>query len=428
MLTIEELHAFFLKHRTISTDSRQVVPGSLFFALKGDNFDGNKYAQVALEAGAAYAVIDDPIYEGQKTLLVNDVLQSLQLVAQLHRRKSDIPVIAITGSNGKTTTKELINAVLSSKYKVTATKGNLNNHIGVPLTLLGITNETEIAIIEMGANHQGEIAQLCKLAEPTHGLITNIGKAHLGGFGGYEGVIKAKSEMYGWLKNSASQVFLNGDNPLLVSLSVGIKSIKYGTQAGNSCRGEARENSGMLSIDWFPYNKLVSIDTNLVGSYNFENAMAAICIGDFFDVPPHFIKSAISSYSPSNSRSQALKTTRNSIILDAYNANPTSMDMAIENFRHSNAPHKMAILGDMLELGDESFAEHQEIVNLVNKYGFEKVVLVGPEFAKVADVRCMCFATSDEVFEWLNEQHLENYSILIKGSRGIKMEKILPAL
>ena len=426
--SIEELYSLFLNHTAISTDSRQVVPDCLFFALKGDNFDGNKYAKVALDAGAACAVIDDPAYEGNKTLLVNDVLEALQLLAQMHRRKFSIPVIAITGSNGKTTTKELINVVLSRQYQVTATKGNLNNHIGVPLTLLEITNETQIAIIEMGANHQGEIAQLCSLTEPTHGLITNIGKAHLGGFGGYEGVIKAKSEMYAWLRNSGAEVFVNGDNPLLTELSSGIKRTLYGKQEGNSCRGQARENNGMLEIEWISDIKTISVKTNLVGSYNFENVMAALCLGSFFNVSSDEIKTAINSYMPSNSRSQAMKTAKNSIILDAYNANPTSMQMAIENFRQVKARHKMVILGDMLELGEESFAEHLAIVNLVDTSDLDKVILVGPDFKKAAGERFHCFMTSADAYEWLITQKLKDYYILVKGSRGIKMEKVLEAL
>jgi len=427
-ISIEELYSVFLKHRTVSTDSRQIVPGCLFFALKGDNFDGNKYTKVALDAGAAYSVIDDPLYDGEKTLLVNDVLEALQLLAQMHRRKFNIPVLAITGSNGKTTTKELINAVLIQQYKVTATKGNLNNHIGVPLTLLGITEETQIAIIEMGANHQGEIAQLCTLAEPTYGLITNIGRAHLGGFGGYEGVIKAKSELYTWLRNSGGEVFVNDSNPMLLELSEGIKRTLYGTQEGSFAFGKTRENTEMLGIEWITEEKTISLETNLVGNYNFENVMAAICVGSFFKVPAGKIKAAINSYLPSNSRSQPMKTAHNSIILDAYNANPTSMQVAIENFRQVKASKKMVILGDMLELGDESLTEHLTIVNLVDKSAFDKIILVGPDFKKVAEERFICFKTSDEARDWLLKQQLKNYTILVKGSRGIKMEKVLEAL
>jgi len=427
-ISAEELYPIYLEHRIISTDSRQVVPGCLFFALKGDNFDGNKYAGIALDAGAAYAVIDDAAYAGSNTLLVNDVLDTLQQLALMHRRKFNIPVIAITGSNGKTTTKELINAVLCQQYRVTATKGNLNNHIGVPLTLLSIEANAQIAIIEMGANHQLEIARLCQLSEPTHGLITNIGKAHLGGFGGYEGVIKAKSELYTWLRNTEATVFVNAGNPLLMELSSGMKRILYGTREGLHTQGKANNNTSALELEWFSVNTKINIQTNLVGVYNFENVMAAICLGTFFNVPHEKIKSAISSYLPSNSRSQAMKTERNSIILDAYNANPTSMQVAIENFRQIEAPNKMVILGDMLELGEESQYEHLAIVNLVNESGFAHAVFVGPDFKEAASERFPCFSNSDEAREWLLKNQFENFTILVKGSRGIKMEKVLEAL
>ncbi len=428
LISIEELYSIYLEHRIISTDSRQITPGSLFFALKGDNFDGNKYAGFAIDAGAAYAVIDNEAYAGSKTLLVDDVLDALQKLALMHRRKLNIPVVAITGSNGKTTTKELINAVLSQQYSVTATKGNLNNHIGVPLTLLSVTNETQIAIIEMGANHQHEIAQLCQLAEPTHGLITNIGKAHLGGFGGYEGVIKAKNELYHWLRNSAGTVFVNSGNPLLMELTSRMNRVLYGKEEGIQTRGNARKNAPTLELDWYSGNEIITIQTNLVGNYNFENVMAAICLGTFFEVPQYKIKAAINSYQPSNSRSQAMNTAKNSIILDAYNANPTSMQLAIENFSQLKALHKMVILGDMLELGDESPAEHLAIVNLVKESGFDRVVFVGPDFKSVAFDNFQCFVNSDEALEWLQEENINNFTILVKGSRGIKMEKVLGAL
>lgn len=426
--TLDELYNIFLKYRTISTDSRQIPDGCLFFALKGENFDGNAYAKSAVESGAAYAVIDNANFENEKTLLVDDVLTTLQQLALMHRRKHQIPVLAITGSNGKTTTKELINAVLCRQYRVTATRGNLNNHIGVPLTLLEITADTELAIIEMGANHQGEIAQLCTFAEPTHGMITNIGKAHLGGFGGYQGVIKAKSELYAWLRYTGGKVFVNAANDMLMELTAGMNRILYGSDQRASCRGTAGTDSEMLVIQWNSNNGPIHIQTHLVGNYNFENAMAAICIGMTFNVSNEKIRSAISDYIPSNSRSQAMKTAKNSIILDAYNANPTSMQAALSNFSQVKANHKMVILGDMLELGDESPAEHQAIVNLVEESGFEKVIFVGPEFKKAADQRFKCFAHSAEACQWLLEQKPEGYTILIKGSRGIKMEKVLDAL
>jgi UDP-N-acetylmuramoyl-tripeptide--D-alanyl-D-alanine ligase len=427
-ISTEELYSIYRKHNSISTDSRQIVAGCLFFALKGDNFDGNKYAKGAIESGASFAVIDDPAQDGKQTLLVDDVLGSLQQLALMHRRKFNIPVVGITGSNGKTTTKELINAVLSQQYQVTATKGNLNNHIGVPLTLLGITEETQLAIIEMGANHQGEIKQLCQIAEPTHGLITNIGKAHLGGFGGYDGVIKAKSELYTWLRNSGGTVFVNAGNSLLMELTSGMNRILYGTQENIYTQGKVKGTSSTLEIEWFSENTEIYIQTNLVGTYNFENVMASICIGSFFIVPAGKIKLAINSYSPSNSRSQSLKTARNSIILDAYNANPTSMQVALENFRQIKAQHKMVILGDMLELGEESPAEHSAVVNFVEESGFESSIFVGPDFKDAVGNRFSCFTTPDEARDWLLAQNITDFTILVKGSRGIMMEKVLEAL
>jgi UDP-N-acetylmuramoyl-tripeptide--D-alanyl-D-alanine ligase len=427
-VSLEQLYTLFLENRIISTDSRQILPGSLFFALKGDNFDGNKFAAGAVEKGASYAVIDDEKFEGKNTLLVPDVLDTLQKLARFHRRKHNIPVIAITGSNGKTTTKELITKVLSRKYNTTATRGNLNNHIGVPITLLEISQKTQIAVIEMGANHQGEIAQLCSIAEPTHGMITNIGRAHLGGFGGYEGVIKAKTELYKWLLHSGGEAFVNAGNNLLMEHSAGIKRTLYGSREGVFARGYAAENSEMLVIDWISNQGKIEIKTDLVGNYNFENAMAAICAGMYFNVPEDEIRSAISEYSPSNSRSQLLSTDRNSIILDAYNANPTSMMAAIENFSQTKASNKMLILGDMLELGDESLAEHRAIVSLIEDSGISNVVLVGNDFTRAANEKFKCFGTSDEAYDWLLTQKINAFTILVKGSRGIKMERVVDAL
>lgn len=421
----EELYIAFKQSRKISTDSRQVFPGSMFFALKGDNFDGNKYAEQALKAGASVAVIDNPAFKSEGTVLVEDVLSSLQQLANMHRRQFNIPVVAITGSNGKTTTKELVNSVLSQIYKVTATKGNLNNHIGVPLTLLQINDETEMAIIEMGANHQGEIEQLCKIAEPTHGLITNIGKAHLGGFGGFEGVIKAKSELYKWLRNNEGEAFIPFENELLVSLSKDMKTVFYGKTPGIFAAGKPRESNGMLVIDWKTPYGIVPVETNLVGSYNFENVMAALCLGAYFNVPVAESRSAICTYFPSNSRSQLLKTSRNSVILDAYNANPSSMQAALENFNKIESECKVLILGDMLELGEESLEEHKAIVNLLHKSGYKHVILVGPVFTEAAGNAFTCFQNSELAAVWLKENPVSGCTILIKGSRGIKMEKAL---
>lgn len=427
-VSIDKLYSLYQLYNKITTDSRQVEEGCLFFALKGENFDGNAYAQNAIEAGAAFAVIDDEKYDSENTLLVDNVLHALQQLARMHRRKYQFPVLAITGSNGKTTTKELINAVLSRKYRVTATKGNLNNHIGVPVTLLDIRDDSQLAIIEMGANHQGEIANLCSVAEPTHGLITNIGKAHLGGFGGYEGVIKAKSELYAWLRAKGCDVFVNEDNPLLMELTKGMHRIGYGGGTGVVARGNAIENTEYLEINWVTPDEVKLVATRLVGNYNFENVMAAICAGMYFNVPFGDIQEAISSYIPSNSRSQALKTAKNSIILDAYNANPTSMKAAIDNFRQVAAERKMVILGDMLELGDESLEEHRAVVKMTEESVFDVAVFVGPDFMKTVSGRFTSFRTSQEATSWLASQDFRNYTILVKGSRGIKMEKVLEAL
>lgn len=428
LVSLEQLYEVFLENRIISTDSRLIIPGSLFFALKGNNFDGNKFATAAVEKGASFAIIDDKQCEGENTLLVTDVLDTLQKLARFHRRKHNIPVIAITGSNGKTTTKELITNVLSQKYNTTATRGNLNNHIGVPVTLLEISKETQIAVIEMGANHQGEIAQLCSIAEPTHGIITNIGRAHLGGFGGYEGVIKAKTELYKWLLLSGGEAFVNAGNNLLMEHSSGIKRTLYGSHEGVFARGYAAENSEMLVINRILNPGKMEIETKLIGTYNFENAMAAICTGMYFNVPDEEIRAAISEYSPSNSRSQLLNTGRNSVILDAYNANPTSMKVAIENFRQTKAENKMLILGDMLELGDDSLAEHRTILNLIEDSGIDNVVLVGDDFGKIANDKFKYFNNSDEAYNWLLTQKINAFTILVKGSRGIKMEKVVDAL
>lgn len=425
---LEELYSIFLRHRNITTDSRNIVPGSLFFALQGDHFDGNHYANAAIESGAAFAVIDKPEFENKKTLLVDNVLKTLQQMAIMHRRRYHIPVLAITGSNGKTTTKELITSVLSQQFKVTSTRGNLNNHIGVPLTLLEINDETELAIIEMGANHQGEIAMLCTLAEPTHGMITNIGKAHLEGFGGYEGVIKAKTEMYNWLRSTGGNVFVNAGNPLLVEKSSGMNRILYGSPTDAYCQGKLIENAEKLTFEWHRGNRMIPVETQIVGNYNFENAMAAVCIGMHFGVPDEKIVDAIKSYLPANSRSQAMATASNKIILDAYNANPTSMQAALTNFNKLNAENKMVILGDMLELGEESVTEHQAIADMVHQLSFQKALFIGPEFTKVAASRFQCFPNAGEALAWLQQHKTEGFTILVKGSRGIKTEKVLEAL
>ncbi len=425
---ISELYDLYLHHRLISTDTRNISPGCLFFAIRGETYNGNRFASEAIRKGAAYAVIDDPSMETDRTLLVNDVLESLQQLASRCRNSLNIPVIAVTGTNGKTTTKELMNAVLGSYYRVQSTKGNLNNHIGVPLTLLSIGRDTEIAIIEMGANHPGEIEFLCNLASPTHGLITNIGRAHLEGFGGYEGVIRTKSELYHFLRNSGGTVLVNGNNSLLLELSAGMKRILYGETEGFTASGSVLRSDPYLEISWLKMPEEYNIKTRLVGAYNFENVMAAICTGLVFNVPAEKTILALSAYTPSNNRSQSLNTKHNQVILDAYNANPSSMQAALQNFSRMQSDRKMVLLGDMLELGTESAAEHQAVVDLISKMDFQKVILVGPEFGQASAGRNITFPDSGSAAEWLKSNPPEGYTILVKGSRGIGMEKVIESL
>jgi UDP-N-acetylmuramoyl-tripeptide--D-alanyl-D-alanine ligase len=427
-IPIEELYSIYRKYPVIVTDSRKISKDCLFFALKGESFDGNTFARDAILKGAAYAIIDHPAFAGHQTILVEDVLHTLQDLARYHRATLKIPVIGITGSNGKTTSKELIYAVLSSHFTAHATQGNLNNHIGVPITLLSVAEDTEIAIIEMGANHPGEIAELCTIADPTFGLITNIGKAHLEGFGGFEGVIRTKNELYQHLQKSGGTAFVNADNELLWRLSAELKRISYGTSPSAEAVGISFNADPFLDVSWMKGSQDIEIHTQLTGDYNFENVMAAICIGQHFDVPDQKIKAALEAYTPSNSRSQTLSTERNKIILDAYNANPTSMVAALKNFSKMQAPRKMAILGDMLELGEESLSEHEAIVQLLSGLNFENVILVGPEFMKCAGDLFKTFPDSVAAQQWLKEKIFNDFTILVKGSRGLHMEHVLDAL
>nr|NQU88980.1 UDP-N-acetylmuramoyl-tripeptide--D-alanyl-D-alanine ligase [Bacteroidota bacterium] len=427
---IDQIYDLFRKHPEISTDSRKNIPGSLFFALKGENFNGNTYAIDALDRGAAYSIVDDKTCANKPgCILVNDVLLTLQELAKHHRRQFDIPVIGITGSNGKTTTKELTGGVLKMKYNTLVTRGNLNNHIGVPLTLLRITGETEIAVIEMGANHPGEIAALCKIADPNHGIITNIGRAHLEGFGSFEGVAGAKGELYEHLINNTGSVFVNGDDQLLTNMAAGLKNITYSCAKRAVTRGRIIDSFPFLNIGYNSGNEEITIKTKLVGDYNLYNILAAIGIGSHFGVQPEAIREAIENYRPDNNRSQFLETKSNKIILDAYNANPTSMEAAIKNFMEYPLPDKMVILGDMLELGGESTGEHQQIIELLIGAGFRKVILVGdifssietpPDFYKFEDVK--------HAGEWIRKNPVKNRSILLKASRGIGLEKLLTLL
>ncbi len=431
-MEIAELYQLYLQHPSVQTDTRKLKTGDLFFALKGDNFNGNAFAQKALDAGAAFAVIDDPAYQiVGKTILVSDVLTTLQQLAKYHRQQfsngptgKPFPVLAITGSNGKTTTKELIHAVLQSAFRTYTTEGNLNNHIGIPLTLLKIKKDAEIAVVEMGANHQQEIASYCTYALPTHGLISNCGKAHLEGFGGVEGVKKGKGELYDHLRQYNGTAFVMWDYDYLREMSKGISNIMtYGTAAAD-IEGHALKTATFLEVAVTKGAATGNIKTQLVGDYNLPNVLAAIAVGKYFGVPDEKIKKALEEYTPSNSRSQLLQKGSNSIILDAYNANPSSMKLAIENFAAINAEKKILLLGAMAELGAESLAEHQSIVDLLKKYNWTQVVLVGGDFLQLTHP-FVSLPNALAAKEWLKAANPENSQLLIKGSRSMKMETVL---
>ncbi|WP_373516319.1 UDP-N-acetylmuramoyl-tripeptide--D-alanyl-D-alanine ligase [Pricia sp.] len=425
-MEIEKLHQRFLAHQRVCTDTRKITEDCIFFALKGDNFNGNTYAAEALRKGAAYAVIDEGEYAiSDSYILVKDALKALQQLATFHRNFNTAKVIALTGSNGKTTTKELINAVLSRRYRTIATVGNLNNHIGVPLTLLSITNGTEIAIVEMGANHQKEIESLCNIARPDFGYITNFGKAHLEGFGGEEGVIKGKSELYDYLEANGKSIFMNADDP-----------IQFEKLAGHIKKfGFSSDKKEFYRISFVSANPFVKIDvedriitSQLIGSYNFTNCAAAIVMGKYFTIPLEDIKNAIESYVPKNNRSQLLEKNGHSIILDAYNANPTSMGAALENFRMMDGKSKIAFLGDMFELGQTAAIEHQAIADLAATMHFQDVFLIGKNFHRT-DSDLKKFDTFEAFSEHLSKNPVEESStILIKGSRGMALERILELL
>lgn len=425
-MTIPELHALFLKFPTVSTDTRKITKGCIFFALKGDNFDGNSYASQALEKGAEWAVIDDIDYKkSNHHIVVEDVLTTLQKLATYHRRSCQAKVIALTGSNGKTTTKELIAAVLSKKYKIVSTKGNFNNHIGVPLTLLNIKQDTELAIIEMGANHQKEIAFLSTIAEPDFGYITNFGKAHLEGFGGVEGVIKGKSELYDYLMALNKSVFLNADDSIqLEKLGAYVKKFGFSTT-----------NPHYYQIKFISANPFVRLEvedldiaSQLIGSYNFTNCAIAVVMGKYFNVPLAAIKTAIEGYVPENNRSQIVKKNGHEIILDAYNANPTSMKAALENFSCMKGENKVVFLGDMFELGEAAYQEHQDIADFANKLHFSELYLIGENFNAI-DTPLQTFPSFDTISRYLENNPVDRKChILIKGSRGMALERLLKLL
>jgi len=433
-MEIANLHQFFLNSSGISIDTRSLNKNELFFALHGENFDGNKYAQKALDLGAKFAIIDNPDYylDDSKTILVKDSLTVLQELAHFHRKTLGLPILAITGSNGKTTTKELVNAVLSQKYKVLATAGNLNNHIGVPLTLLKLNHSHEIAIVEMGANHSGEIKKLCEIAEPDYGIITNIGKAHLDGFGSFEGVISTKKELYDYLsKNDKKAIFYHSDDEILKKLlPKNIDVYSYGIKSGEIL-GEILESKLNVEMKWSKQNesKGFHLKTNLFGAYNIFNILAAIRIGVYFKVDLAKINTAISDYLPANKRSQVYSSEKNEIILDTYNANPVSMKNAIDSFARTRGDKKkLAILGDMFELGKYAYAEHKKMVELSKKYTDIQFVFVGKEFCKQSIKDALFFCEKNELVDWLKNNEIRESLLLVKGSRGMQLESLIELL
>lgn len=423
ILKTETLHTLFLECSSVCTDTRKIEKNDMFFALKGDNFNGNTYAEQALKKGAKYSIVDEERYcTSNKTILVNDVLKALQQLATFHRQFLNTPIIALTGSNGKTTTKELINAVLSKKYKTTATVGNLNNHIGVPLTLLKMDANTEIGIVEMGANHQKEIEFLCDISKPDYGYITNFGKAHLEGFGGVEGIIKGKSEMYDYVINNQKIAFVNGNDTIQINKTKQANRFVFGNN-----------NLADIKIDFITAEPFVTcrykhlnIKSNLIGDYNFNNIAAAIAMGHYFKVEDDAINNAIENYVPNNNRSQIITKGANHIILDAYNANPTSMHVALLNFEKQKGK-KTVILGDMFELGNEAKQEHQNITDLAVSLNIDTIILVGENFyqSEIDSEKVSQYKTFDAFKNTFNFSQIKNTSLLIKGSRGMALERIL---
>ena len=432
-MDIKDLYDIYRNHPTVITDSRVPLEGSLFFGLRGETFNGSLYAHDALNGGSSFAVVDDPsVVRDERYILVENSLETLQKLAMFHRSRLSIPLIAITGSNGKTTTKELTAKILSTQYPTQATRGNLNNHIGVPLTLLGIDDSTEMGIIEMGANHAGEIAMLCRIAMPDYGLITNIGMAHLEGFGSLEGVKKAKKELYDYLEENGGLVFVNEQDKTLEGMLDEFDGdvVWYGGAGESVISGEVLEADPLLRIRLhIKGHGLLEVETGLVGSYNLENILAAASIGLHFGISPAHIKKAIQHYRTDNNRSQQLNTGHNVLILDAYNANPTSMRLAIENFSSLIHPDKSVILGDMLELGEATREAHREVVDLLETAGFREVILVGSSFANTeVPASYHVFSSVTECAGWLEEHSLRDRMILLKGSRGIGLEKLLRIL
>ncbi len=430
-MTTEQIYQLFLQFPVIVTDSRKIVHNSIFIALKGENFDGNEFAGEALTKGAAYTIVDDNrYYSSQKTILVENTLKTLQELARLHRQKLGIPVLGITGTNGKTTTKELIAAVLSKKYRVVYTPGNLNNHIGVPLTLLSMSDKTEFGVVEMGANHPGEIAELCAISDPDFGIITNIGKAHLEGFGSFEGVKKTKAELYNYLNNKNGIVFFNKDNSILKELTNNlVNKVSFGLNNADLTGEPVNSPPPFVHVKAnFPKGVLY-LNTRLTGKYNVENIMAAACIGNYFNVDPIEIQEALKKYEPSNNRSQLFRKGDLQIIMDAYNANPTSMQASIESFISGFEGDKYLILGDMLELGRYSEQEHKNLLEQIQKHQVNETFLIGPVFTNAAkQFSQKTFLNATKFCEFLKANPIKKGAVLIKGSRGIALEKILEFL
>lgn len=428
-MDISKLYAIYKQHPEVSTDTRNSPKDSLFFALKGANFDGNEYAEQSIESGCSYAIVDNAKYATRPNIiLVDNVLDTLQQLATYHRKQIKTPIIGITGTNGKTTTKELITAVLSQEYNVISTLGNLNNHIGVPLTILRIKKEHEIAVVEMGASHVGEIKQLAEIAQPNYGLITNIGHAHIEGFGSYENVIKAKGELYEYIRGTKEgKIFLDYNNSLLHEMAEGIISIYYGFDEDLFVSGKVVALRPYLEFEWKFGSRRNKVKTKLIGEYNLSNVLAAITVGKYLGVKAPLICKAIEGYEPTNNRSQLKETQKNMLIIDAYNANPTSMHAALENFSHMEVNHKVLILGDMKELGPDTDMEHQKVADYVSHHGYEKVLFVGDNFSRTK-TKYPRFKDLDSLKEYLAQNPIKDSYILLKGSRGIQLERCIEVL
>lgn len=428
-MSITDLYELFIQQPLVTTDSRHCPKGSLFFALRGERFDGNQYAEKALAAGCAYAIIDNPAcYIDERTILVDDVLKTLQQLAHRHRKMIGLPIIGITGTNGKTTTKELVAAVLSSKFNVLYTEGNFNNQIGVPLTLLRLTYEHEMAVIEMGASHPGDIKELVDIVQPDYGLITNVGCAHLEGFGSPEMVLRTKGELYDYIRRSHGAVFIKREDAALQSIAKGIEQITYGQAEDAFAWGRVASCDPYLTLDWKQQGKIHTVETHLIGRYNLDNVLAAVAVGRHFKIPAERISRAIAAYEPTNHRSQLKRTGRNELVIDAYNANPSSMRVALENFAAMKGSPKAVILGDMKELGPGSRQLHAEVVRQIQACGFDRVLLCGEQFSEVAPAGCETFPSGDALMAYLQAHPLEGYHVLIKGSHSMGLERVVTCL